>query len=120
MTMNQLINVMDLQLKLRALREEFQSARPLLAEEMRDFTYDKPAYTKGRGTKGVIGSDVTWVTVTEPVRVRLRQFGIPRVEERIHVICEEIRTIKQQIHDLGDVPEGWDMVKSNKREEGYA
>lgn len=113
MTMNQLINVMDLQLKLRALREEFQSARPLLAEEKRDFTYDTPVYTKGRG------SDVTWVTVTEPVRVRLRQFGIPRVEERIQEICKEIREIKQQIHELGDVPEGWEMVKSNKKEEAY-
>ena len=120
MTMNRLINVMDLNLRLRALREEFQSARPLLAEETRDFTYDKPTYTAGRGTKGVMGSEVQWVTVTEPVKVRLRQYGIPRVEERIHQICEEIRTVKQQIHDLGDVPEGWDMVKSNKREEGYA
>ena len=120
MKKKQLINVIDLNLRLRILREEFQSARPLLAEETRDFTYDKPTYTAGRGTKGVVGSDVTWVKVVEPVKVRLRQYGIPRVEERIHVICEEIRTIKQQIHDLGDVPEGWDMVKSNKREEGYA
>ena len=120
MTMKRLINVMDLNLRLRALREEFQSARPLLAEETRDFTYDKPTYTAGRGTKGVIGSEVQWVTVTEPVRVRLRQHGIPRVEERIHAICEEIIKVKQQIHDLGDVPEGWEMVKSNKREEGYA
>ena len=113
MTMKQLINVIDLNLRLRTLREEFQSARPLLAEETRDFTYEKPIYATAR-------SMVRWVMVTEPVRVRLRQYGIPRVEERIHVICEEIRTIKQQIHDLGDVPEGWEMVKSNKREEGYA
>ena len=113
MTMKRLINVMDLNLRLRALREEFQSARPLLAEEIRDFTYEKPTYATAR-------SMVTWVTVTEPVRVYLRQYGIPKVEERVHEICEEIRTVKQQIHDLGDVPEGWEMVKSNKREEGYA
>ncbi len=113
MTMKQLINVKDLQLKLCTLREEFQSARPLLAEEMRDFTYEKPTYATAR-------SMVTWVTVTEPVRVQLRQFGIPKVEERIHEICEEIIKVKQQIHDLGYVPEGWEMVKSNKREGAYA
>ena len=112
MTMKQLINVMDLNLKLRALREEFQSVRPLLPEETRDFTYDKPVYSKSR-------SSVQWHTVTEPVKVRLRQFGIPTVEARVHELCDEMREIKQRIIDLGDVPEGWDMVNSNKREEEH-
>ena len=125
MKTKQLINVKDLNLKLRTLREEFQSARPLLAEEIRDFTYSKPTYAVA--SSGKIPSStfkhtpvISWVMVTEPVKVKLRQYGIPRVEERINQICKEIREVKQQIFDLGEVAEGWDMVKSNKREEGYA
>ena len=112
MTMKQLINVMDLNLKLRALREEFQSARPLLPEETRDFTYDKPTYSTGRGP-------VQWNRVTEKLKVRLRELGIPTVEARIHELCDEMSEVKQQIYDLGDVPEGWDRVNSNKREEEH-
>ena len=106
MTMKQLINVMDLQLKLRALREDFQSTRPLLPEETRDVTYEKQALPSGR-----------WITVTEPMKVQLRQFGIPTVEARMQELCDEMREVKQQIIDLGDVPEGWEMVNSNKGKE---
>ena len=118
MTMKQLINVMDLQLKLRSLRQEFQSARPLLPEETRDFTYEKANYAVGRGTTGFRSGEVLgWTTVTVPVRVRLRKFGIPAVEARIRELSKQIRETKQKIRDLGDTPEGWDRVNSNKPEE---
>ena len=103
---------MDLQLRLRALREQFQTARPLLPEETRDFTYEKPDYVDGR-------SIVRWKTVTEKVKVKLRQFGIPTVEARVHELCEDMRDVKQQIIDLGDVPEGYDRVNPNRKEEEH-
>ena len=117
MTMEQLINVMDLQLKLRALREEFITARPLLPEETRMITYEKPSYI---GERTVLNQKVfKWVTVTERIKIRLRKFGIPAVEERVHELCEEMREIKQQIISLGDVPEGYDKLTQCTSEENY-
>jgi hypothetical protein len=110
--MEHLTKVMDLQLRLRTLREEFQTTRPLLPEETRDFTYDKPVYVAGH-------TIVRWERVTEKVKVKLRQFGIPSVEARVHELCEDMRDVKRQIIDLGDVPEGYDRVNPNRQEEQH-
>ena len=94
--------IIDLNFNLRAFREEFQSTRPLLPEEIRMFTYDKSFLSEG--------GNIRWGKVTEPVKVRLRRFGLPMYERRVELICEQIRKTKEQIIALGGIPDGYEKV----------
>jgi len=105
--------ITDLNFNLRAFREEFQSTRPLLPEETRMFTYDKSYFSEG--------GNIRWAAVTEPVKVRLRKFGLPIYERRAEVLCDQIRKTKEEIIALGGIPDGYEKVTRdyNLKEDGH-